>query len=622
MPDPYDPNADRRLSRWTVSRMLAAGYLITFLALITVALVADSSPGDHRLLLAVVLMAAGVTGVCAWFTGSRIADPVTTLTEETPGTASGHEHEPREIAQVALALHASAAELRAAHDETAAARAAEAAFLATLDQQIRTPMNAMIGMTGLLLGTDLDERQRELVETVHASGGSLLATVDDVLDLARVDAGDLTLDTKPFALRRCVQEAMNRVAPDAAGKGLHLSSHLTDDCPETVVGDENRIRQILAGLLGNAVTYTEHGAVTVAVSAAPDLACAQTGRVAIRFAVRDTGIGIPADRLDRLFVPFSNGASLSLAVARRLAAAMDGGITVDSQPGHGSTFSVTLRLGTAAGAVPEPEPAVAVSPARSLLVLVAEDNPVDQQVARLLLEQRGHRVETAGDGETAVAAIRRTRYDLVLMDVQMPVLDGLTATRLIRADPPPHGAPRIVALTANAQTTDRTAADRAGMAGLLPKADLEKELDAVLAEAAAHSDVLLAGDGPQPGPDDAESDNIRACVDAITGDRDDDRHRVAELLSNFADRLPVLLHKMEDAAIHGDTRNLARLAHGLKGSSATLGANHFAAMCADLEDRALLDPDDSGELIRGLHHHAGAITGVMTSLSQELTDVR
>jgi CheY-like chemotaxis protein len=266
---------------------------------------------------------------------------------------------------------------------------------------------------------------------------------------------------------------------------------------------------------------------------------------------------------------------------------------------------VTVRLPAATLLAPVE---VARPIARPLHVLVAEDNPVNQRVAQLLLEGRGHRVELAADGTEAVAAVHRTKFDLVLMDVQMPVLDGLAATEQIRARPPAHGAPRIVALTANAMVDDRTASKRAGMDGFLAKPIRETELDAVLAGAAGHADA-----GAPAGRSEAE--NIRDWVGGMSASVGGDHGKLAEILHNFADRLPAQLEKMEQAASAGDARNLARLAHSLKGSSATLGANQFAALCAEVEERAReARPPD----IHDLHAHAGAVSSVMRELSAEL----
>ncbi|MEU4619249.1 response regulator [Actinoplanes sp. NPDC023801] len=510
---------------------------------------------------------------------------------------------PRELGELATAVNSSMTELARARDEASAATAAGSAFLDAMNHEIRTPMTALTGMTGMLLETGLDERQRELATTAHTSGTALLGTVDDLLDLARAETGDLHLERRPFSLRGCVRRALDPVAPAAEAKGLHLSAHLATGCPERVRGDERLVRRILTALLRQAVASTEHGAVTVSVSTHPG----GGQNLELRFAIRDTGLGMPADRQSEPGV----------LLARRLAESMGGGVTTESRPGQGTTVTVTVRVDPSIQPDRSGHHPVA-GRKQSLLVLVAEDDPVDQRLTRRLLERRGHRVRTVADGEAALEAVQRDRYDLVLLGSGLLVLDGPTAVRLIHADPPPHGPPRIVAVCTDPEETEDFVAE--GVNGVLTRPVDAAELDAVLATAAAYADVRLAGAGPLPGPDDGEPATIRACVDVIAGPDAEpgDRHRLAEILHNFADRLPGLLQRMDEAAADGDTRNLARLAHGLKASSATLGANRFAAICADLEDRAHHRPDSSGEALRDLHERAGEISDTMETISRQL----
>ena len=516
---------------------------------------------------------------------------------KTPATVRS----PRELADVAAVLNESMAATSAARDAADTATAAGRAFLSAMGHEIRTPMAALTGMTGLLRETELDERQRELTETVHASGAALLAVVDDLLDLARAESGDTVPDRRPFSLRGCMRRAMDPVAAAAEAKGLHLSGHLASGCPERVRGDEKRVRRILSLILREAVAHTEHGAVTVTASAWP-----REDGLEVRLAVRDTGLGVPADR------PADPGTLL----CRRLAESMGGGMTAESRPGHGTTVIVTVRAGEAAQ--PGRLQRRVDGRKQSLLVLVAEDDPVDQRLTRRMLERRGHRVLTVADGEAAVEAALRDRYDLLLMGSGLLVLDGPTAVRLIRADPPPHGAPRIVAVCSDAEELEDFA--RAGVDGVLARPVGTDDLDVVLATAAAYADVRLAGLGPLPGPDDSEPAMIRACVDVIAGPdaEPDERRRLAGILHNFADRLPRVLDRMDEAAARGDTRDLARLAHGLKASSATLGANQFAALCADLEDRAQHHPEESPEVLRDLHERVNEVSETMETLSRQL----
>jgi signal transduction histidine kinase/CheY-like chemotaxis protein len=516
---------------------------------------------------------------------------------------------PRELAELADVVNSSMTELARARDEATAATAAGSAFLDAMSHEIRTPMTAVTGVTGMLLESGLDERQRELATTAHTSGIALLGVIDDLLDLARIETGDLILERRPFSLRGCVRRAMDPVAPDADAKGLHLAAHLAADCPERVRGDEPRVRRILTALLRQAVTGTEHGAVTVSVSAHPVPGAPHHDRLLeLRFSIRDTGLGMPAGQQSEPGV----------LLARRLSESMDGGVTTESRPGQGSTVIVTLRVDQAMQPDRSGRAPVA-GRKQSLLVLVAEDDPVDQRLTRRLLERRGHRVLTVADGEAALEAVQRDRYDLLLAGSGLLVLDGPTAVRLIHADPPPHGAPRIIAVCSDPE--ERADFVTARVDGVLARPVDAAELDVVLATAAAYADVRLAGAGPLPGPDDGEPATIRACVDVIAGPDAEpaDRRQLAEILHNFAHRLPGLLERMDEAAAHGDTRNLARLAHGLKASSATLGANRFAALCADLEDRAHHRPGSSVEVLRDLHERAVEISDTMETISRQLS---
>ncbi|BEL08012.1 hypothetical protein Q0Z83_062030 [Actinoplanes sichuanensis] len=509
---------------------------------------------------------------------------------------------PRELAEMTTVFNESMAELAEARDEANAATTAGAAFLDAMSHEVRAPMTALTGMTRLLLETGLDDRQRELVTTVHDSGATLLTVVDDLLDLARIETGDLPLERRPFSLRDCVRRAMDPVADAAAAKGLHLAAHLGTGCPERVRGDDARVRRILTALLRQAVESTEHGSVTVSVSAH-----SRSDGVEVHFSVRDTGLGVPAEHR-----PDPGG-----RLARCLAASMGGGVTVEDRPGQGTTVTVTVLLGEAH----QPDRfgrSPVIGRKQQLLVLVAEDDPVDQRLTRRLLERRGHRVVTVADGEAAVEAVLRDRYDLVLLGCGLLVLDGPTAVRLIHADPPVHGVPRIIAICPDSEEKDDFVT--AGADGILARPVDAGDLDVVLATAAAYADVRLAGAGPLPGPDDGEPAMIRACVDVIAGPDADpaDRRRLAEILHNFADRLPGLLERMDRAAATGDTRNLARLAHGLKASSATLGANRFAALCAELEDRAHRDPA-TVDVLHDLHARAHEISETMETISRQLT---
>ena len=360
-----------------------------------------------------------------------------------------------------------------------AASNAKSEFLANMSHELRTPMNGVIGMIDLALEGPLSREQRSLIETSQQCAYSLLALLNDILDLSKIEAGKMALEKIPFDIRSMVGDCVRAQLPTAAKKALDLYSEIDPSVPRDVIGDPLRMRQILSNLLTNALKFTDSGFIMVRLSAEP----ASPEELLLRLDVEDTGCGIPAAKLPYLFEKFTQadgsvsrkygGTGLGLAISRKLAEMYGGGIKVQSEEGSGSRFSVTVKCGvppagivsnlaaTAAASVP-------VSPPHPARILVVEDNPVNQKVVTAVLTKRGYALELANDGREAISKLEAADFDLILMDVQMPVLDGLEATRLIRKEERWSRLP-ILAMTAHAMNGDRERCLEAGMTDYISK---------------------------------------------------------------------------------------------------------------------------------------------------------
>ncbi len=483
-------------------------------------------------------------------------------------------------------------DLEKAKEAAEAANAAKSAFLAHMSHEIRTPMNAIIGMTELTLDSSLNAEQREFLTMVRDSGKSLLTLINDILDFSKIEAGKLNLDVTEFHLRDAIGDTVKILELRAKQKGLELSSQVSPNTPDGLLGDPGRLRQILFNLIDNAIKFTERGGVALRI----DLESQSEQEAFLHFCVTDSGIGIPEEKQRVVFEAFAQaddsttrkygGTGLGLSISSRLVGLMAGEIWVESAENRGSKFHFTARFGKQKDSASRPPSREGSRPnalkrrsldgGRKLRILIVEDNAANQIVAEKLLGKQGHSVAVTGNGREALAALDRERFDLILMDIQMPEMSGLEATAAIRQrEKESGGYTPIIATTASAMKEDKERCLKAGMDGYISKpidkADLYRAIDEVAGRFGAAD---LSGRSQ-----DAAFDS-KAALESLGGDLG----LLREVAAIYLAESPKHVARIREAVKNQDAKLLEYSAHALRGTAANLLGQGVMEAASRLEE--------------------------------------
>jgi PAS domain S-box-containing protein len=485
-------------------------------------------------------------------------------------------------------------ELKRAKEQAEAANIAKSQFLANISHELRTPMNGITGISDLLIDSPLSAEQREHLQLIRTCAASLLALLNDILDFSKIEAGKIVLDQRPFDLFQVIDTASALFMMQLRDKHLGYTRSVAPEVPRYVVGDSGRLRQIFVNLIGNAVKFTDRGGVALRVS----IAGKGDGRIVLQCEVHDTGIGIPEQQIDKIFLPFtqlessltrrSSGSGLGLSITRRLVEAMNGSITVASAPGKGSIFRFTAAFGTVsdeaafinAGGAPAHASSPAGQPAGSLRILIVEDNEINATVAMQLVKKLGHSTEVAVNGPEALRLLSNAPFDLVLLDIQMPGMDGYTVARAIR-EGQAGGANKsipIIAQTASAMNGDRQRGLEAGMNDYIVKPVYIGDLSAAIARA-----VRISAHKPVPSPKPDASPMRIFDKKAALGRLGGDESILRQAVTMFLDQMPQRFLTLKEVFDKNDRAGLRELAHTYKSSAGTVGAMTLQAMFVAFE---------------------------------------